>query len=67
MALTLYYLFASFSNPLPWTVCDPEWCKNNSTVTTTQNTILEQEIKILYDQNDTPNQTDILISESYWK
>lgn len=25
MALTLYYLYLSFHNPLPWSVCDPEW------------------------------------------
>lgn len=32
MALTLYYFFASFSSPLPWTVCDDsqEWSKNCS-------------------------------------
>ncbi|XP_074605414.1 sodium-dependent nutrient amino acid transporter 1-like isoform X1 [Brevipalpus obovatus] len=32
MALTIYYFFASFQNPLPWTVCDEskEWSRNCS-------------------------------------
>ncbi|XP_054169164.1 sodium-dependent nutrient amino acid transporter 1-like [Oppia nitens] len=25
MAITLYYLFSSFQNPLPWSVCDEQW------------------------------------------
>ncbi|XP_041978591.1 uncharacterized protein LOC121732704 [Aricia agestis] len=25
IALCLYYIAMSFSNPLPWSVCDPEW------------------------------------------
>ncbi|RWS12352.1 Sodium-dependent nutrient amino acid transporter 1-like protein [Dinothrombium tinctorium] len=31
MALTLYYLFASFQNPLPWTVCNFEWVNDCKT------------------------------------
>jgi solute carrier family 6 amino acid transporter-like protein 5/7/9/14 len=30
MALTLFYLFASFQNPLPWSVCNPLWAGNCS-------------------------------------
>jgi len=66
MALTLYYLFASFSNPLPWSVCDPEWCTvdTNSTNTTTPNTILDQGVKILYDDDQPPV---LSTSEQYWE
>ncbi|XP_043278771.1 sodium-dependent nutrient amino acid transporter 1-like isoform X2 [Venturia canescens] len=28
MALTLYYLIASFNSPLPWTVCSEKWAEN---------------------------------------
>lgn len=28
MALTLFYLFASFQSPLPWSECDPSWAGN---------------------------------------
>ena len=28
MALAVFYFFCSFQNPLPWTVCDPEWSTN---------------------------------------
>lgn len=34
MALTLYYLFASFQNPLPWSVCNPAWANCSTNVTT---------------------------------
>lgn len=29
MAITLFYLFQSFSSELPWASCDPAWADGN--------------------------------------
>jgi hypothetical protein len=34
MALSFFYLFASFQSVLPWTECDPEWATENCYSTT---------------------------------
>ena len=30
MAISFFYLFCSFQNPLPWTWCNPEWANNET-------------------------------------
>ena len=30
MALSVFYFFASFQDPLPWSICDPEWGATNN-------------------------------------
>ncbi|XP_015782061.1 sodium-dependent nutrient amino acid transporter 1 [Tetranychus urticae] len=47
MALTLYYFFASFASPLPWTVCDPSthWSASlcsNSTISQNNSFLLPE-------------------------
>ena len=57
MALSLYYLFVSFSKTLPWEVCDPEWCvRSNGT-----NNTSPDELDI---NSKDPNKTTM--SELYW-
>lgn len=71
MALTLYYLFASFYNPLPWSYCDPEWypggqCPGtgNNTNTTTTTTPTSQDVRFLGD--DDQQNLNTSWSELYW-
>ena len=37
MAITLYYLFSSFQNPLPWSVCSEDWVPGGQCPTGNQN------------------------------
>ena len=62
MALSLYYLFASFSNPLPWTECDIEWCDPpNATNTSSLDVRIEPEFDI-----NSKDPTNTTMSELYW-
>lgn len=49
MGTTFYYLFQSFRNPLPWTVCDPAWagqeiCENAQKIMKANKSITLREI-----------------------
>ena len=70
MALTFYYLFASFQSQLPWTVCDPEWCDNNTFPNQTT-TLESSDVLISIDAQNAPdlyskNPVNKSISELYW-
>ena len=72
MALTIYYLFASFQSQLPWTVCDPEWCDSNTTFPINQTITSESsDVLISIDAQNAPdlhskNPANTSISELYW-
>lgn len=37
MALSLFYFFCSFENPLPWSYCNPDWANNDTCYDAAQN------------------------------
>ena len=63
MALTVYYMFASFQNPLPWTQCDSQWsdCSHLSTLTTNSS-----EINANITNLNVTKQTKVSYAEDYF-
>jgi hypothetical protein len=65
MALTLYYLFASFSNPLPWSECDPEWNPKLNICVTANETVDFRDVRFAGDDDQT-KYNNKSASELYW-
>ena len=71
MALTIYYLFASFQSQLPWTVCDPEWCDNTTAPIVNQSLSESFDALISIDAQSAPelhskSPANKSLSELYW-
>ncbi|KAI1284868.1 Sodium- and chloride-dependent glycine transporter 2 [Halotydeus destructor] len=56
MALSLYYLFASFQSPLPWTVCDKDWATNCDQTTNGSDSIA----------SNSSGNSSASLTEQYW-
>jgi hypothetical protein len=65
MALTLYYLFASFSNPLPWSKCNPEWSPKQNICSYENETDVFRDVRFAGD-DDQSKYHNKSASELYW-
>jgi hypothetical protein len=66
MALTLYYLFASFSKTLPWSECNPEWNPNYNICSNANNETTDfRDIRFAGDDDGTKYDNKSA-SELYW-